>query len=90
MRERKTLTTEMSHPGRQARGGAAMKKSQKSQFNRGDIAITPEHWDVPLRVGLIPYADFCARMETQLQTLVERWVHTAAPYATSLRRRDRI
>jgi hypothetical protein len=64
-------------------------KSKKTEFVRGAVAITPDHWDVPLRVGLLPYADFCGRMETQFHTLVERWVHTAAPNATNLRRRGR-
>jgi hypothetical protein len=35
------------------------------------IAISPEHWDVPMRVELRPYLEFNRRISCQLRRLVD-------------------
>jgi hypothetical protein len=37
------------------------------------VSISPEHWDVPMRVELRPYLEFNRRIASQLRELVERW-----------------
>ena len=37
------------------------------------ISISPEHWDVPMRVELRPYLEFNRRIACQLRDLVDRW-----------------
>jgi hypothetical protein len=37
------------------------------------INISPEHWDVPMRVELRPYLEFNRRMACQLRELIDRW-----------------
>jgi hypothetical protein len=37
------------------------------------VSISPEHWDVPMRVELRPYLEFNRHIACQLRTLVERW-----------------
>jgi len=36
------------------------------------VSISPEHWDVPMRVELRPYLEFNRRIACQLRDLVER------------------
>jgi hypothetical protein len=44
------------------------------------IAISPEHWDVPMRVELRPYLEFNRRISCQLRHLVETHSsHTPIP-----------
>ncbi len=45
-----------------------------------------EHWDVPLRVGAVPYLAFSQWLEVELEKLVNRWQDKAAPSASKTRR----
>ena len=49
-------------------------------------ALTREHWDVPIRVGLVPYATFSHWLDEELEKLVLRWQDKAAPCARAKRR----
>jgi hypothetical protein len=49
--------------------------------------LTAEHWDVPIRVRLVPYVAFGQWMDQELEKLVQRWVGKAAPCATPRERR---
>ena len=49
------------------------------------VAINRDHWDVPLRVALRPYMVFCRQIDGELQELVARWAHTAAPNTRRMR-----
>lgn len=62
-------------------------KSTKHNLAR-DVAIPRGHWDVSVRVPLRQYVQFCREIDEQLQTLVEKWAHTAAPNAMRPRRRS--
>ena len=44
-----------------------------------NVPIARDHWDVPLRVGLIPYVYFSEQLDSQLDKLVERWAHVSVP-----------
>ena len=48
--------------------------------------LGPEHWDVPIRVRLVPYLEFSRRLDGQLVKLVARWSDKAAPSANQPRR----
>lgn len=61
-------------------------KGHKSDLARA-LLIARDHWDVPVRVRLRPYVEFSRWMDGELEKLVARWVHTAAPQAPSWRRR---
>jgi hypothetical protein len=37
------------------------------------VSMSPEHWDVPMRVELRPYLEFNRRIACQLRELVARW-----------------
>jgi hypothetical protein len=43
---------------------------QESLFSE---ALTRDHWDVPIRVRLLPYVEFTAWLDEELEKLVERW-----------------
>jgi hypothetical protein len=43
--------------------------------------LTREHWDVPIRVTLRDYIEFSRSIDSQLEGLVLRWQHQAAPAA---------
>ncbi len=45
------------------------------------VLIGREHWDVPVRVGLLPYLAYARSMERQLHGLVVKWSHAAPPAA---------
>ena len=49
-------------------------------------ALDREHWDVPIRVRLLPYVDFSRWLDGELDKLVMRWTDRAAP-AVKLTRR---
>lgn len=61
-----------------------MKSHSESLVPSG--TFTREHWNVPIRVRLAPYVEFCRRLDQQLEKLVERWVDQAAPSANRRRR----
>ena len=63
-------------------------KSEKQDFARA-LLIARDYWDVPVRVRLGPYVRFIRRLDDELEKLVARWVHTAAPSAPGRRRRRR-
>ena len=50
------------------------------------LLIARDHWDVPVRVRLRPYVEFIRWIDNELETLVARWAHTAAPNAMRWRR----
>jgi hypothetical protein len=50
-------------------------------------ALTRDHWDVPIRVRLLPYVEFSRRLDGELDKLVARWADQAAPNARQPRRR---
>ena len=60
---------------------------QESPFSE---ALTRDHWDVPIRVRLLPYVEFTAWLDEELEKLVERCGAEAAPQggtaAATLRR----
>lgn len=60
-------------------------KSDKLQLLR-DLPMTPDHWDVPVRLYVNSYAEFCRRMDRALRQLVAQWAHQAAPNAGNRRR----
>jgi hypothetical protein len=49
-------------------------------------ALTRDHWDVPIRVKLVPYVEFSRWMDRELEKLVAHWADQAAPNAR--RQRD--
>jgi hypothetical protein len=48
--------------------------------------LTPESCEMPIRIGLAPFEAFVESLEKQLEQLVLRWQHKAAPCATRRRR----
>ena len=48
--------------------------------------LAPEHWDVPIRVRLVPYVAFSRRLDGQLEKLVRQWLPKAAPCSNNPRR----
>ena len=54
--------------------------SQKQDVARA-LMIARDYWDVPLKVRLRPYVKFIRRLDDDLEELVARWAHTAAPNA---------
>ena len=60
-------------------------KSEKQDFARA-LLIARDYWDVPVRVRLGPYVRFIRRLDDELEKLVARWAHTAAPNAPGRRR----
>jgi hypothetical protein len=59
-------------------------KSQPTTVAVGSLASN--HWDVPIRVRLVPYVEFSHWLDAQLQQLVGRWLDRAAPAARRGRR----
>ncbi|MGO8690751.1 MAG: hypothetical protein ACLQLG_14100 [Thermoguttaceae bacterium] len=57
---------------------------QESPFSE---ALTRDHWDVPIRVRLLPYVEFTAWLDEELEKLVERWARKMPPRAGLPRRR---
>ncbi len=53
-------------------------KSKKLSVVR-NVPIARNHWDVPLRVGLVPFVYFSEQLDDQLEKLIERWNHESAP-----------
>jgi len=49
-------------------------------------ALAREAWDVPIRVGLVPYVAFSHWVDEELDKLVLRWQDKAAPCALLKRR----
>jgi hypothetical protein len=63
-------------------------KSKDQDYARA-LLIARDYWDVPVRVRLRPYVEFIRRLDDELEKLVARWAHTAAPHAPRGRpRRD--
>jgi hypothetical protein len=60
-------------------------RAEKKDIARA-LLIARDHWDVPVRVRLRPYVEFVRRLDGELETLVARWAHTAAPNAMGWRR----
>jgi hypothetical protein len=56
-------------------------KDETSKTAHGAVHIGREHWDVPLRMGLLEYLTFVRRMDAQLRRFVIRWSHVAPPAA---------
>jgi hypothetical protein len=56
------------------------------QSQTPDEALTREHWDVPIRVRLVPYVAFSHWLDDELERLVQRWQGKAAPCALLKRR----
>lgn len=63
-----------------------MKSAQSACSSR---SLTREHWDVPIRVRLLPYIEFTHWIEEELEKLVDRWSDKAAPCAERSGRRLR-
>ena len=63
-------------------------KSEKLGFARA-VMIARDHWDVPVRVRLREYLQFCRRLDGQLKDLVARWDHLGTADGSSSRRRSR-
>ena len=42
-------------------------------------ALTRNHWDVPLRVRLLPYVEFSCWLDGELEKLVSRLVQSGRP-----------
>ncbi len=49
-------------------------------------ALPPEHWDVPIRVRLVPYVEFGRWLDEELEKLVDQWADKAAPCSRKPRR----
>ncbi len=49
-------------------------------------ALTREHWDVPIRVRLLPYVEFSRWLDGELDKLVTQWAGYASPSARNQRR----
>ena len=49
-------------------------------------AQTREHWDVPIRVRLVPYVAFSHWLDEELDKLVLHWKDKAAPCSLLKRR----
>jgi hypothetical protein len=49
-------------------------------------ALTREHWDVPIRVRLVPYVEFSRWLDGELDKLVGQWAAYASPRARNQRR----
>jgi hypothetical protein len=61
-----------------------MKTSQQSNDAR---TLTRRHWDVPIRVRLVPYVEFSHWLDEELERLVDLWWDHAAPCARKRRPR---
>jgi hypothetical protein len=60
-------------------------KGKKLDFDRA-VLVARENWEVPVRVHLRRFVRFNRRMDRELSKLVARWIHTAAPGASTRRR----
>ena len=63
-------------------------KSEKQDFARA-LLIARDYWDVPVRVRLVPYVQFIRQLDGELEELIARWAHTAAPNAPGWQPRRR-
>ena len=63
-------------------------RSEKQDVARA-LLIARDYWDVPVRVRLRPYVQFILQLDGELEKLVARWAHTAAPSALRWRQRKR-
>jgi hypothetical protein len=52
----------------------------QSYQQKSDAGLTRDHWDVPIRVRLLPFVAFSRVMDGQLDALVGRWHPKAAPH----------
>jgi hypothetical protein len=52
------------------------------QHAAGTGSLTREHWDVPIRVRLVPYVEFSRWLDAELKRLVWQWSDKAAPSAS--------
>jgi hypothetical protein len=62
----------------------------KSHHQTMTGSLTRAHWDVPIRVRLLPYVEFSRWLDEQLEKLVAQWQHTAAPCQTRKHRRPQL
>ena len=53
----------------------------------GDLVAPPDYANVAIRIRLDHFLEFSARMTEQLDQLVARWAHRAAPRAQRFQRR---
>jgi len=53
----------------------------------GTVRIGPDHWDVPVRMGMLEYLTFVRRLDAQLRRLVMQFSHGAPPAARESFRR---
>jgi hypothetical protein len=51
----------------------------KTQVPNTTGSLTRNHWDVPIRVRLLPYVEFSRWMDGELEKLVAQWWDHAAP-----------
>jgi hypothetical protein len=56
-----------------------MKTLQKQIHSTGVLAR--DHWDVPIRVRLVPFVEFSHWMDEALEQLIDQWWDKAAPCA---------
>ena len=55
--------------------------NDKIHFSQSVLSVR-ENWEVPVRVRLRQFVQFNQLMDTELDKLVARWIHTAAPNAS--------
>ena len=60
-------------------------KGQKTSFARS-VQFDRVRWNVPLPVAMRSYVRFSRWMDDELEKLVARWSHAAAPNASPRRR----
>lgn len=53
---------------------------------RFELALDPSYWDVPVNLPARRFNTFSRKLDRQLQRLVRRWVHLAAPNVSHCRR----
>ena len=58
----------------------------QSQSESPAGTLTPDYWDVPIRVRLVPYVEFSQWLDEELSKLIVRWQGKAAPCALLKRR----
>lgn len=52
------------------------------------VEIGWAHWEMPMQVSLDALTAFGQKLEEDLERLVDRWIHTAAPGAWQSQRRS--
>jgi hypothetical protein len=56
-----------------------MKSTPEQSTSPG--SLTRDHWDVPIRVRLLPFVEFSHRLDEELESLVTQWLDKSAPCA---------